>query len=55
MTTKSKGRNGGDRATQKTAIHGKNTTIDPLVGWFNLAKPSRNRQQKRGWKRGAQR
>ena len=22
-----------------------------LIGWFNLSKPSRNRQQKRGWKR----
>lgn len=28
------------------------TAPDPLLGWFNLAKPSRNRQQKRSWKRG---
>jgi hypothetical protein len=24
---------------------------DPVIGWFNLAKPSRARQQERGWKR----
>ena len=30
---------------------GNHTGTDPLLGWFNLAKPSRNRQQKRGWKR----
>lgn len=25
---------------------------DPLMGWFGLAKPSRQRQQKSSWKRG---
>lgn len=25
---------------------------DPLTGWFDLAKPSRLRQQKSAWKRG---
>ena len=36
---------------QNDANH--STANDPLIGWFNLAKPSRNRQQKRGWQRGA--
>ncbi len=34
------------------------TANDPLKGWFSLAanvKPSRNRQQKRGWQRGGRR
>jgi len=56
MTTKTKGRNGGDRPTQKTSDNNNSTGIDPLAGWFSLAKLSRfNRQQKRGWQRGARR
>ena len=53
MTTKTKGRNGGDRPTPKTADTLNHTEADPLMGWFNLAKQSRiERRQKRGWKRG---
>lgn len=53
MTTKTKGRDrlhGG--ATQKTSYSRNHTATDPLLDWFDLAKPSRNRQQKRGWQRG---
>jgi len=52
MTKNKKGRNGGDRPTPKTTDSRNHTGTDPLIGWFNLAKPSRNRQQKRGWQRG---
>jgi hypothetical protein len=53
MTTKTKGRSGGDRPTQKTSDSRNPTGIDLLTGWFSLAKSSRiNRQQKRGWQRG---
>lgn len=52
MTKNKKGRNGGDRPTPKTTDSRNHTGNDPLIGWFNLAKPSRNRQQKRGWQRG---
>jgi hypothetical protein len=53
MTTKTKGRNGADRPTQMTSDNRNPTGIDPLAGWFSLAKSSRiNRQQKRGWQRG---
>jgi hypothetical protein len=31
------------------------TASDPLKGWFDLAKPSRERQQKSAWKRSKQR
>ena len=55
MTAHKKGRTGGDRATQKTANSQYHTETDRLIGWFNLAKPSRNRQPKRGWQRGKQR
>ncbi len=60
MTRQGKGRNGGNRATQNTALDARHDTgsADPLAGWFALAsnvKPSRNRQQKRGWQRGARR
>ena len=42
----------GTRTAKNTAFDSHNHTgSDPLIGWFNLAKPSRNRQQKRGWKR----
>ena len=42
----------GTRTASKTAFDSRNHTgSDPLIGWFNLAKPSRNRQTKRGWKR----
>ena len=51
MTKNNKGRSGGDRPTPKTSDSRNHTATDPLIGWFNLAKPSRNRQMKRGWKR----
>jgi hypothetical protein len=36
-----------------TAFVEKHSTVsDPLKGWFDLAKPSRERQQKRGWQKG---
>ena len=52
MTKNNKDRSGGDRPTPKTSDSRNHTETDPLIGWFNLAKPSRNRQQKRGWQRG---
>ncbi len=55
MTTKGKGRTGGNRATQDTALVDRHdTATDPLKGWFSLAsnvKSSRNRRQKRGGQR----
>lgn len=53
MTKNNKGRAPGKDATPKTADSRNHTGTDPLIGWINLAKPSRNRQQKRGWQRGA--
>jgi len=54
MATKTKGLDrlhGG--ATQKTSDNRNPTAIDPLAGWFSLAKSIRiNRQQERGWQRG---
>ena len=55
MTKNNKGRAPSQDATPKTADSRNHTGSDPLIGWFNLAKPSRNRQQKRIWKRGNQR
>ncbi len=53
MTTKTKGRNDGDRPTQNTSNKRNPTGIDTLAEWFSLAKSSRiNRQQKRRWHRG---
>ena len=51
MTKNNKGRAPNQDATPKTTDSRNHTGSDPLIGWFNLAKPSRNRQQKRGWKR----
>ncbi len=53
MTKNNKGRAPKRNATPKTTDSHNHTGSDPLIGWFNLAKPSRNRQQKRGWQRGA--
>lgn len=53
MTKNNKGRAPGKDATQSTSNSHNHTALDPLIGWFNLAKPSRNRQQKRGWQKGA--
>ena len=51
MTKNNKGRAPKRNATPKTTDSRNHTGSDPLIGWFNLAKPSRNRQTKRGWKR----
>ena len=53
MTKNNKGRVPNQNPTPKTTDSRNHTATDPLIGWFNLAKPSRNRQQKRGWQRGA--
>lgn len=53
--TKEKGRTGGGRATQKTNHGADYSNPDPFAGGYSLAenvKPSRNREQKRSWKRG---
>lgn len=53
MMTKEKAVQAGTGTASNTALDSQNHTgSDPLIGWFNLAKPSRNRQQKRGWQRG---
>ena len=52
MTKNNKGRAPGKGATPSTTDTYNHTATDPLIGWFNLAKPSRDRQQKRGWQRG---
>lgn len=53
MTKQVGGRNGGNRATPSTEFDPRHSTgIDPLTGWFDLAKESRlNRRHKRGWQR----
>ena len=54
MNNKIKPHTAGTGTASKTAFDSCNhTKTDPLIGWFNLAKPSRNRQPKRGWQRGA--
>jgi len=52
MTQNNKGRAPGKDAAPKTTDSQNHTATDPLTGWFNLAKLSRIRQQKRGWQRG---
>lgn len=43
----------GTRTAKNTAVDSPYPTIkDPLQGWHDLAKPSRERQQKQSWKRG---
>ena len=55
MTDKKKPHTAGTGTASNTAFTERNSTSpDPLKGWFDLAKPSRNRQQKRSWKRGKQ-
>ena len=53
MTKNNKGRAAKQDATPKITNSHNHTESDLLIGWFNLAKASRNRQQKRGWQRGA--
>ena len=52
MTKNNKGRAPNPDATPKTTDSRNHNGSDPLIGWFNLAKPSRNRQQKRSKQRG---
>lgn len=52
MADKKKPHTAGTGTASKTTFDSRHSTgNDPLQGWFNLAKPSRDRQQKRGWKR----
>ena len=52
MTTKEKAAWAGTRTASNTTFDTRNhTESDPLIGWFNFAKPSRSRQQKHRWKR----
>jgi hypothetical protein len=37
----------GTAQKQNTDLH--SATTDPLLGWHALAKPSRDRQQKKAW------
>ena len=56
MTTKEKARTDANGAGQQGRTSKPDSIpADPLQGWFNLAKPSRDRQPKRSWKRGNQR
>lgn len=56
MTTKEKARNGANRASQQGKTSSRDSIpLDPLRGWFSLAKHSRDRQPKRSYKRGKQR
>lgn len=53
MADKKKPHTAGTGTASKHTFDSRNHTgVDPLLGWNNLAKPSRNRQQKRGWQRG---
>ena len=55
MTAKGKAGQVATRPASNTAFTERNSTApDPLQGWFDLAKPARNRQQKRSWKHGKQ-
>lgn len=51
MTKKNKGRALDKDAIPKTTDSLNHTRTELMMGWFKIAKPSRNRQQKRGWKR----
>lgn len=55
MTDKKKPHTASTGTAKKTKFDSRDHTgNDPLIGWFNLAKPSRDRQPKRSWKRGKQ-
>jgi hypothetical protein len=52
MTDKKKPHSAGTGTASKTTFDDRHSTgNDPLLGWFKLAKPSRDSQQKRSWKR----
>ena len=55
MADKKKPRTAGTGTASNTAFDSCNhIKSDPLIGWFNLTKPSRNHLQKRGWQRDKQ-
>ena len=51
MTKNNKGLVPIQNPSPKTTDSRNRTGSDLLIGWFNLAKPARYRQQKRGWRR----
>jgi len=53
MANNKKAMQAGTRTASNTALDTRNHTAssDPLRGWFDLAKPSRDRRQKKSWKR----
>lgn len=54
MTNNKKAARAGTPTASNTAFGRHNhTKNDLLIVWFYLAKPSRNRQQMRGWQKGA--
>ncbi len=55
MTNKKKAAPAGTGTASKTTFDKHHhIAADPFLGWFDLAKPSRIRQQKRGWQKGGQ-
>ena len=52
MNKKNRGRAPNQNPTPKTTDSQNYKGTDSMIGWVNLAKPLRNRQQKRGWQRG---
>lgn len=55
IDNKKAARLGTGTASNNTIDKPHSTKADPLLGWFNLAKPSRAPQPKKSWKRGKQR
>jgi CRISPR/Cas system endoribonuclease Cas6 (RAMP superfamily) len=52
MTTNKKAAPAGTGTASKPSSDTRHSTaVDPLAAWYALAKPSRDRQQKRSWKR----
>ncbi|GHU34841.1 hypothetical protein AGMMS50256_29070 [Betaproteobacteria bacterium] len=51
MPRNNKGRDRRNGATQRNYDTRNYTADDPVLGWFNLAKPARMRQPKRSWGR----
>ncbi|MBL0354172.1 MAG: hypothetical protein WBB96_16525 [Candidatus Dechloromonas phosphoritropha] len=55
MSDKKKAVGAGTPTTSNTNFDSRNyTKSNLLIGWLNLAKPSRSRQQKHRWQRGKQ-
>jgi hypothetical protein len=55
MANNKKAMQAGTRTASNTALDYRDHTApsDPLRGWYDLAKPSRDRRQKKSWKKGA--